>query len=376
MTIINLTSATPYATLSAAIVASSANDVIQLSAGSYVEDFPDIDHSLTINAVGGLASLTRATPLTVSGRAILNVPGGAGVDLSISGLEIYGAARPGPNPNGAGILFESGNGRLSVLNSWIHGNEDGILTGGTAAGSPAGGMHVSIVHSELSDNGAPVGSGYAANGLDHNLYAGMLTSLTVTDSYIHSVSSQGHEIKSRALSTTITNNRIFDLSPGLPGALGSSYDIDVPNGGDVLIEGNVIEKGAQAVNRYSIHFGGEGTHAVNSLRVCGNSFVNNRNGVTMVFNALDVAGANIPAVICDNTIHDSGGGAVLVEDSHGVAVDVLSNNVFIAGGAPLDTAPLFASPEPSGVAVMLVATICLFVARAATGRAGPRQARR
>jgi hypothetical protein len=64
------------------------------------------------------------------------VPGDDNVSLTISGLEIFGAnndpslALPGGPSNGAGILFEMGNGSLTVVNSRIHGNEDGILTGG------------------------------------------------------------------------------------------------------------------------------------------------------------------------------------------------------------------------------------------------------
>ncbi len=364
MTVLNLTTLTPYATLSAAIAASAPGDALRLTPGAYVEDFPDITHSLSIGAVGGMASLTRATPLTESGRAILNVPRGRGVDLSISHLEIHGAARPGPHPNGAAILFESGNGLLSIADSWIHHNEDGLLAGSTAPGSPATGMRVAITRSEFSSNGAPVGSLYAENGHDHNIYVGYIASLSVTDSYIHSAFSQGHEIKSRAFATTIANNRIFDLSPGVAGALGSSYLIDVPDGGEVLIENNLLEKGALSVNRFAIHFGGEGTHPRNSLRVCGNTLVNNRDGMTMVFNHLDAGGANIPAVICDNVIFDIGGGAAVAQDSFGPLVDRLSGNTIVATGAPpLDTTPLFAVPEPAGAAVMLAAVACLALAR-------------
>ena len=146
-----------YSTLSAAISGSSANDVLLVPAGSYDENFPAITHSLTIDAVGGMASLTIPQPVPLNGRAILDVPFDAGVNLSISGLEISGATRPEPNPNGAGILFETGNGLLTVTNSYIHNNEDGILTGGPDAASPGGVMSVVISHSQISNNGAPPG---------------------------------------------------------------------------------------------------------------------------------------------------------------------------------------------------------------------------
>ena len=102
--------ASTYATLSDAITASASNDTLLVPAGSYVENFPDITHNLTIDAVGGLASLTNPQPEPVNGRAILNVPLDAGVNLSISRLEIYGAVNSNANSNGAGILFETGNG--------------------------------------------------------------------------------------------------------------------------------------------------------------------------------------------------------------------------------------------------------------------------
>ena len=55
MGVLDQTSGLTYGTLSAAISGSSANDVLLVPAGTYVEDFPSITHSLTIDSVGGLA---------------------------------------------------------------------------------------------------------------------------------------------------------------------------------------------------------------------------------------------------------------------------------------------------------------------------------
>ena len=49
-----------------------------------------------------------------------------------------------------------------------------------------------------------------------------------------------HHIKSRARNTVVRDSRIEDGESGT-----SSYLIDVPNGGNVLIQGNQMEKGAQ-----------------------------------------------------------------------------------------------------------------------------------
>src|SRR5215472_785942 len=122
MSVVDLTSHVSYATLSDAITGSSANDVIQISAGSYVENFPDITHNLTIEAAGGLAYLSNPQPDPPNGRAVIDAPFNAGVNLTLIGLDISGAQDDASNPadqggaNGAGILFEIGNGTLDVEN--------------------------------------------------------------------------------------------------------------------------------------------------------------------------------------------------------------------------------------------------------------------
>jgi len=354
--IYDVTDATYYSTLSAAITGSSANDVLQVPAGSYVENFPDITHNLTIEAVGGLAYLSNPQPLPPNGRAILNVPGDQDVSLTISGLAISGAnndpsvSNPGGSSNGAGILFETGNATLTVLNSWIYGNEDGILTGGADAAS-INGMYVYISNSEIDDNGAPPTN--PRYGYDHNIYAGELTQLTVTDSYIHDALG-GHEIKTRALTSIITNNRIQDGPTAQ-----TSYSIDFADGGNDVVTGNIIEKGASAVNRYMIHFGGEGTYPGSSLLVSDNTFINDRSdGATAVFNQTkDSNNVNIPATITDNTLYNIPA-AYLFQDNFGPPYDVTSNNVFLPGsGPPLNTSPGYTVPEPGSVVLLLVALL-------------------
>jgi hypothetical protein len=116
---------------------------------------------------------------------------------------------------------------------------------------------ITISGSEFDHNGLPASD--PRYGLSHNLYVNNVTSLTVTDSYFHDALG-GHEIKSRAQTTVITGNRIQDGPTA-----DTSYSIDTPNGGQVTITGNVIEKGAGAVNRYGIHFGGEAFDATGAV---------------------------------------------------------------------------------------------------------------
>jgi hypothetical protein len=355
-----------YSTLSAAITGSSANDVLLIPAGSYDENFPDITHSLTIEAVGGLASLTTPQPIPINDRAILDVPIDAGVNLTISGLEISGAMREEPNPNGAGILFETGNGTLTINNSYIHNNEDGVLTGGVDGASPGGVMSVVVSNSQISDNGAPPGSSYAATGGDHNIYVGAATSFTLTNSYVTGEQGYGHEVKSRAMNNIITGNRIQDG----PSAL-VSYDIDLPDGGNDLISGNVIEKGPGAVNENMINFGGDGTYPGSNLVISGNTFISDYLGsaIALLNESQDPNSgdpnynANVPALITGNTFYNISEGNLFVDD-YGPPPDCAYNNIFLPGPGPtLDTSPGYDVPEPSGVVTLLFAVLSVILAR-------------
>ena len=107
MAIFNETDALYFATVTDAINASSAGDVLRLPAGQYVEEFPLITHSLTLQGVGGMAWLKNPNPAPANDRAVLMVPFNAGADLTLRNIEISGAARP-IYQNGAGVLFETG----------------------------------------------------------------------------------------------------------------------------------------------------------------------------------------------------------------------------------------------------------------------------
>jgi hypothetical protein len=353
MTVFDVTSNTSYQTLSAAITFSHANDLIRVTPGRYVENFPDISHSLRIEAVGGLASLATPQPLPPNGRAILNVPLDANVSLSLSGLVLSGAANTGNN--GAGILFERGNGQLTINHCWIHDNQDGVLTGGGGAAGSSG-MTVTIDHSEIDRNGLDPNNPFY--GYAHNIYVGPVARLTITDSYIHDALG-GHEIKSRAFATNITGSRIFD------GSSAASYSIDLPNGGVGIISGNVIEKGQHAQNRYVVHFAGESTYPTSALVLSGNTIVNNlgSNAILLFNQSRNLQGNNIPATIVENTLYRIAPGAVF-QDNFAPPPDVALRNRFAVGGGPLrDTSHTLAIPEPAGAALLPLALLATFVLR-------------
>jgi len=281
-----------YSTIAAAVAASSSGDTINVAAGTYTNDVLNISHSLTLQAVGGMVNLV-GTAQPANGKGIID-EGGPGVNVTISGFDISGATVK--DANGAGVRYEGGN--LTLNNVNIHNNQNGILANADANGS------ITIANSSFANNGI-------GDGKTHNIYVGAVGSLTVKDSTITSAQ-VGHDIKSRAASTTITGNTITDGSTGT-----ASYEIDLTNGGIGDIENNYIVKGANAQNPIAITFGEEGNvYANSSLTVKGNTIVNdytthyttavvNRTGATANISGNQLYGWNSvasgPANIGSNT---------------------------------------------------------------------------
>jgi hypothetical protein len=258
MATLNVGPGQTYSTIAAAVAASSSGDTINVQGGpdiTYTNDFVYIDHSLTLQAVGGEARIV-ATQTGLAGKAaiIAGTPTGS-PNIAINGFDISGVAVA--DGNGAAIRYEGGN--LSLTNDDFHDNQEGLLGNGD---DPNG--TISVHHSEFAFNGD--GSGFT-----HNFYAGAIASVTIDDSYFHDAK-VGHEIKSRAASTAVTNSRVFDNNAT------ASYSIDTPNGGNVNISGNVIEQGPRSENQNIFAWGEEGITHSGTETISNNTIVNDRDG--------------------------------------------------------------------------------------------------
>ncbi len=238
-----------FQTIASAVAAAQDGDTVAVQAGTYTNDFAEITHRIKLTSVGGLANLVATVPIP-NGKAILITD----TDITIDGFAFSGATVA--DGNGAGIRYQGG--RLVIANSVFHDNQNGIL----AANDPAG--TIAILNSEFNHNGA--GDGYT-----HGIYVGDIKSLVIDGSYFHDAV-VGHEIKSRAESTTIRNSRVED------GANGSaSYTVDLPNGGAALITGSTLEKGPNSQNPIVVAFGEEGNlHANSSLTLQNNTLIYDR----------------------------------------------------------------------------------------------------
>ena len=263
-----------YSTLSDAIAASQDGDVIQVQAGTYTNDFATIATSITIEGVGGMVNLV-ATEEPPNGKGILVIgTASTSPNVTLDNLQFSGAAiSDGDGADGAGVRYQSGN--LTINNSYFEDNQDGLLATPEVNGTGT----ITINNTEFADNGVsdPSSSGY---GLTHNLYVGDIAQLTIDNSYFYDPI-VGNDIQSRAAATTVENSRIDD-----PNGTGS-YEINLPNGGDDLIENNVIEKASGAQDQGTfIAFGEAATvYANSSLAVTGNTVINDYgSGASFVWN--------------------------------------------------------------------------------------------
>lgn len=303
-----------FSTISAAVAASHDGDHVQVQAGTYVNDFAEIRTKITLEGVGGMVHMVATGP----------IPGDKGIlvtdtDVTIDHFEFSGAT--GSSGNDAGIRYQGG--ALTLTNDYFHDNQNGLLGGAVAGGT------ITIRNSEFAHNGA-------GDGFTHNLYVGDIAKLTIADSYFHDAVT-GHEIKSRAESTEITNTRVFD------NAGTASYSIDIPNGGRTVLSGDTIEQGPNSQNPNIIAYGEEGAlHAGSSLSISGLTVLNDLGRGSLLWDASGSA-ATIDGVkvwgLTDAQMV-SGSGATV------------TNTVHLSGEPGLDTSHPWsgsASPPPPPV---------------------------
>ncbi len=263
-------------TPSAAAAVAKDGDTVEIDAGTYAGDAATwTQDDLTLVGVGGMAHL-EANGAHAQGKAIWVI---AGDRTRVQSVEFSGAVVP--DGNGAGIRAEGAG--LTLVRCSFHDNENGILAGANAASD------IEIRRSRFADNGA-------GDGQTHNLYIGAVRLLYVKGS-VFAGADGGHEIKSRALKTTITANRIMDLDST------ASYSIDLPNGGDAKITGNLVEQGPRSPNRTLVSYGAEGlSNPTTRLWVVNNTFVNAQASGTV----LSLAGGTTRAHLRNNLLVGKG----------------------------------------------------------------------
>jgi hypothetical protein len=194
----------------------------------------------------------------------LVVCSGAGQSYVVENLELTGARVT--SANGAGVRGD-GAAQVTVQNCNIHDCENGVLSIANV---------LALYANTFKNNGNAAGNG-------HGVYVNDTTVAEVTaEDNVFYAAINGNQFKSRAKKTTFRRNLVAELDGTC------SWQVDLSNGGDCLIEKNVIEQGPNASNRNLVSYGPEGVPAdgrVNALAFRDNVVINDH--------ALDAWGLNI-----------------------------------------------------------------------------------
>lgn len=244
---------------SAAAAAARDGDVIQIEPGEYADCAVWRANHLTITGKGtGKEGGVVITTKTCQGKGLFVI---TGRDVTVRNLTFTGARVP--DANGAGIRAEGRN--LTVERSRFIDNENGILT----ASDPQ--STIRITESEFARNGS------CEKDCAHGVYINGVGLLRIERSRFLA-NRFGHHIKSRALVTELIGNEILDGETGT-----TSYLVDVPNGGTVVMEGNVLEKGRSSHNPgTAISIGAEGVkNPTTKLLFSDNRFSSHLPGTTV-----------------------------------------------------------------------------------------------
>jgi hypothetical protein len=307
----------PYTTPCQALARAVDGDVVEIAGGhTYTGDVCGFRaNNLTIRGVNGRPKIDAG------GKAAMGkgtwVVGGTGT--TIENVEMYGAKVP--DRNGAALRLDGVH--LTLRNSHLHHNENGILTNNDGV------SNIVIENSEFGFNGH--GDGYS-----HNLYIGKVKSLVFRGSFAHDAN-VGHNLKSRASTNLIAYSR-FSSTTGSP-----SYEIDLPNAGTSIIIGNVIQQPARNNNSGLVTFGVEGaSNAGKDLYVINNTFINdNSSGGTFLFVG---SGVTVPVVVQNNLFVGTG-----TTSTQATTID--RNNLKVASYAFVDRANFDLRPVAGSQAV-------------------------
>ena len=254
-----------HSDLQGAFRAARDGATITIRPGTYYQAGILTAKNVTIQAKGAHLKDTAA-----QGKAALVLRGG---NTTIVGLECSGVQVR--DKNGACIRLEMPG--LILRNVYFHDNQQGIL-----AGIKTG--DILIEDSVFERNGAN-------RGHSHQIYVAG-DSLTVRRTRILSATGEGHEVKSRAARTVIEDSVIAALDAQ------DSRAIDVPNGGEVIVRNNVIERGPKTENHDLVGYGLEissasGDNSHNTLTMTGNVVLVDGTAPFVWYNARELGGATI-----------------------------------------------------------------------------------
>jgi hypothetical protein len=243
-----------YATLARAVSAVRRGDTIEIEPGTYHESVNIERDNVTVRSVGGRVHIDCAGLRPVQDKACVLL---GGDNVTLEGLEISGAEIADGLGANAACVRNQPNRSFTLRRISCHHSQNGVLTDGGA---------IVIENSEFYEN--------SWTGSTHNAYlSGNCQSVVVRGSTFRDAR-VAHEFKSRCQRTEISAS-IFRSTRG-------SRAIDIPDGGEIIISGGLIAKGAQAASEEIISFAPESCRlSGGSMQIKGVRFENARTGAVI-----------------------------------------------------------------------------------------------
>ena len=295
-----------YATLAAALAVAHDGDTVAVAAGTYAVAPVTLTHKLIIEGVGGIASFT-ATAATAT--ALFTTA----VDVTFRNVEISGAGAAG----GPEAAISATGGALTVVNSTIHDNGNGITATGAAT-------TLGIYDTELARNGMP-------NGFGANVAAAAIDTLTLSNDYVHDALA-GPEVSSAAAYTVIDGTRISQAAGN------GAADLLLPAGGQVVVTNSALEKGAGAQAVPLVQVGGGVVAPGSTVAITGTTLISDLGTAPTVFVSGNTAAAT--TLTGDTFVGGAAGSAQ--------AVNATVSGAVVATGVSVGTA----SPWTHGVSAV------------------------
>ena len=212
-----------------------------------------------------------------------NIPNGKGIwvfenpgsndNIEIQNIDFEGAqVSDNDGGNGAGIRFQAKN--IILRNVGFRNCQNGLLEGhGAVTGS-----NVEIYNCEFYNNGYQEENNSQHSGYEHNIYiSASADTFWVENSFFHHPRGQGNSLKTRALNSFILYN-MFDEEDGY-----GSYEINIAQGGNNIIMGNVIIQGNEGSNHSIVGYD-EAINPVNEFYFINNTVINKFPGNNRYFN--------------------------------------------------------------------------------------------
>lgn len=301
----------------------------------------------------GLGDKLNPTILRYTG----NIPNGKGIwvfeqpgtsdNAYIENITFDGAqVSDGNGGNGAGIRYQCVD--LTINHCRFVNCQNGILEGGVYSGS-----NVTILNSEFANNGYS-GTDNSLVGYEHNIYISANTdTLLVQNCYFHNPRGEANSLKTRAQRSYILYNYIDEAAGN------GSYEINIAQGGLLVVMGNTIIQGTSGANHSIIGWDAI-TNPIEELYFINNTVINKFAGNNKFFYI--TPGAGITTFKVYNNIFGSVTGAsnTMFAGNQPVVIDSANNLIL-----PNYTAFDFVNPAANNYNLLATATSAINAGTAA-----------